>query len=47
MYRCKKCNKGFCNFLRLVGHIGRHYGNVGNYQCGLCKELESIAIIRL
>ncbi|CAB4022251.1 zinc finger 271-like [Paramuricea clavata] len=40
-YACNKCNKRFSNFMTLVQHIARHHGNDGNYQCGLCQELES------
>jgi uncharacterized CHY-type Zn-finger protein len=40
-YTCYKCKKGFSNFMTLVQHIARQHGNDGNYQCGLCQELES------
>jgi KRAB domain-containing zinc finger protein len=40
-YACNKCNKRFSNFMTLVQHIARQHGNDGNYQCGLCQELES------
>ena len=27
--------------MTLVQHVARQHGNDGNYQCGLCQELES------
>jgi hypothetical protein len=27
--------------MRLIQYITRQHGNDGNYQCGLCQELES------
>ncbi len=38
---CSKCGKKFVVYLKLVQHIARHHRNDGNYQCGLCQELES------
>ena len=40
-YVCNYCNEQLSNFMTLIQHITRLHGNYGNYQCGLCQELES------
>jgi DNA-directed RNA polymerase subunit RPC12/RpoP len=40
-YVCNYCNEQLSNFMTLIQHITRLHGNDGNYQCGLCQELES------
>ncbi len=43
-YACSKCGKRFSVFLKLVQHIARHHRNDGDYQCGLCQELEATGV---
>jgi KRAB domain-containing zinc finger protein len=40
-YVCSKCDKRLYNFMKLLQHIAKQHGSDGNYQCGVCQELES------
>ncbi|CAB4019382.1 zinc finger 709-like [Paramuricea clavata] len=40
-YMCSKCDKQHISFMKSVQHIASQHANDGNYQCGLCQELES------